>query len=120
MGPHDFAYTLLKSGGKVLLLVTDKEHSLHHLPSEEEETNTRIDYESYTSPDPDTHLFGILAASTIKHVANAMVCNVLRSESTLAIESLTPIKIPDIKTYSYIAASDEAGVEREGEVSRWG
>ena len=33
MGPHDFAYTLLKSGGMVLLLVTDKEHSLHHLPS---------------------------------------------------------------------------------------
>ena len=93
---------------QILLVVPEKDMVMHLLPTEEQEAQSRIDYMNYASHDPDNSALGTVAARTVKDVGHCLFCHVMRQENIMAFEPMTAIPNPVKKTFSYIAATDEA------------
>ena len=81
---------------------------MHVLPTEEQEVNGKTDYTNYVSPDADSPLFGMLAAAATRSIGEAMMNKLLRREGCLSLDPISDINVPEMKTYIYVVASDEA------------
>lgn len=92
--------------GQVFVIAQPSETMMQILPTEEQAA--KVDFTNYSSPDADYPMMGVIAALTVKALGEAMFCNVMRKEHILGLAPLKPIDIPPLKTYSYIATTDEA------------
>ena len=92
----------------IFIIASNKaECSMYTLPTEEEVARARIDFLSYTSPDEERPMLGILAATAIKQVCHLMFDHVQRRENVLAIAPTKEIMPKRMRTFTYVQNTDE-------------
>ena len=93
---------------QVILVVPRSDIVMHVLPTEEQEMQAKTNYGQYISPDADNCSLGVLAARTVRDVGKNIFDHVKRVENPMSLAPLTKVEIPSVKTFSFIAATDEA------------
>ena len=90
----------------VFMVCTSVEAMMFTIPTEEEEQLGQIDYTKYVSPDSDNPSAGVLAAEGVRALAQC-IQNEIEKSGYMRVEPVRPITLPQIKTYSYFAVTDQ-------------
>ena len=90
----------------VFMLCTPVEATMFTIPTEEQEQLGQIDYTKYVSPDADNPSAGVLAAEGVRALAKCIQAEVEKS-GYMRVEPVRPITLPQVKTYSYFAVTDQ-------------
>ena len=90
---------------KVIYITSnDKESSWMSLPSQASEYSNKVNYLSYTSPDPDDPERGFLAAEAVKLLI-PYIRNFVMDNKDIMIHPPFPIDVPPLQTFTYIAVT---------------
>jgi hypothetical protein len=90
---------------KVIYITSnDKESSWMSLPSQASEYSNKVNYLSYTSPDPDDPERGFLAAEAVKLLI-AYIRNFVMDNKDIMIPPPFPIEVPPLQTFTHIAVT---------------
>ena len=75
------------------------------LPSQASEYSNKVDYLSYTSPDPEDPERGFLAAEAVKLLIPYFRNFVMDNKEAIMIPPPFPIDVPALQTFTYIAVT---------------
>ena len=90
---------------KVIYITSnDKESSWMSLPSQASEYSNKVNYLSYTSPDPDDPERGFLAAEAVKLLI-PYIRNFVMDNKDIMIPPPFPIDVPPLQTFTHIAVT---------------
>ena len=88
----------------IYITSTDKESSWMSLPSQASEYSNKVNYMSYTSPDPDDPERGFLAAEAVKLLI-PYIRNFVMDNKDIMIPPPFPIDVPPLQTFTFVAVT---------------
>ena len=103
--PEGIVAAIMIGFQKVIYIASnDKEASWMSLPSQASEHSNKVNYMSYTSPDPENPERGFLAAEAVKLLI-PYIRNFVMDNKDIMIAPPFPIDIPPLQTFTHIGVT---------------